>query len=223
MLRVARELRKETEQFGVTSRQVTLLWLVKQSPGLTLRALAEAEAISAPALSGHIDRLERAGLLVRVRSDVDRRRVGLELTPRASGSSARCASGVPRGSRSASTASSPKPSGRSRRRSSRCASSWDKPREQRHIRTAGANVPQPPSSLQLPALLRRADRLARGLVDAERRSRVARALPLSLAAHRGDAALLPLRAVHGVRVVRGLDRRSTEHPHVSSSGPRSPR
>ena len=80
MLRVARELRKETEQFGVTSRQVTLLWLVKRSPGLTLRALADEESISAPALSGHVDRLERAGLLVRVRSDVDRRRVGLELT-----------------------------------------------------------------------------------------------------------------------------------------------
>jgi DNA-binding MarR family transcriptional regulator len=81
VLRVARELRKETEQFGVTARQVTLLWLVKRSPGLTLRALAEAEAISPPALSGQIDRLERAGLLVRVRSTVDKRRVGLELTP----------------------------------------------------------------------------------------------------------------------------------------------
>src|SRR4051794_20364975 len=81
ILRVARQLRKETEQFGVTSRQATLLHLVKQSPGLTLRALAEAEDISAPALSGHIDRLESAALLVRVRSDVDRRRVGLELTP----------------------------------------------------------------------------------------------------------------------------------------------
>jgi DNA-binding MarR family transcriptional regulator len=81
-LRIARELRKETEQFGVTSRQVTLLWLVKRSPGLTLRALADAEAISAPALSGQVDRLERAGLLVRRRSEVDRRRVGLELTPR---------------------------------------------------------------------------------------------------------------------------------------------
>lgn len=81
VLRVARQLRKETEQFGVTSRQATLLYLVQQSPGLTLRALAEAEAISAPALSGHIDRLESAGLLVRVRSEVDRRRVGLELTP----------------------------------------------------------------------------------------------------------------------------------------------
>ena len=80
LLRLTRELRRETEQFGITSRQATLLWLVKQSPGLTLRALAESEAISAPALSGHIDRLERAGLLVRVRSSVDRRRVGLELT-----------------------------------------------------------------------------------------------------------------------------------------------
>ena len=81
VLRVARELRKETEQFGVTSRQVTLLWLVKRSPGLTLKALADAEAISAPALSGQVDRLEQRGLLVRVRSTVDRRRVGLELTP----------------------------------------------------------------------------------------------------------------------------------------------
>jgi DNA-binding MarR family transcriptional regulator len=80
VLRVARQLRQETEQFGITSRQATLLHHVKQSPGLTLRALAEAEGISAPALSGHIDRLEGAGLLVRVRSAVDRRRVGLELT-----------------------------------------------------------------------------------------------------------------------------------------------
>jgi DNA-binding MarR family transcriptional regulator len=57
------------------------MWLVKRSPGLTLRALAEAEGISPPALSGYVDRLERAGLLVRVRSETDRRRVGLELTP----------------------------------------------------------------------------------------------------------------------------------------------
>ncbi|HSI97109.1 MAG TPA: MarR family transcriptional regulator, partial [Gaiellaceae bacterium] len=33
-----------------------------------------------PAMSGHVDRLERAGLLERVRSTGDRRRVGLELT-----------------------------------------------------------------------------------------------------------------------------------------------
>ena len=80
LLRLARELRKETEQLGVTARQSTLLWLVKRSPGLSLAELAAEEGISPPALSGHVDRLERAGLLERVRSTEDRRRVGLRLT-----------------------------------------------------------------------------------------------------------------------------------------------
>src|SRR5262245_17754073 len=81
LLRLARNLRRETEALGVTSHQVTLLWLVKDRPGLSLRELAEEEGISAPSLSGHVDRLESAGLLRRVRSSDDRRRVGLELTP----------------------------------------------------------------------------------------------------------------------------------------------
>ena len=80
LLRLSRELRKETEQLGVTARQATLLWLVKRSPGLSLAELAAEEGISPPALSGHVDRLERAGLLERVRSTEDRRRVGLRLT-----------------------------------------------------------------------------------------------------------------------------------------------
>ena len=80
LLRLARELRKETEQLGITARQSTLLWLVKRSPGLSLAELAAEEGISAPAMSGHVDRLERAGLLERVRSSDDRRRVGLRLT-----------------------------------------------------------------------------------------------------------------------------------------------
>ncbi len=80
LLRLSRELRRETESLGVTSRQVTLLWLVRQQPGLSLRELAAEERISAPALSGHVDRLEKAGLLERARSTDDRRRVGLTLT-----------------------------------------------------------------------------------------------------------------------------------------------
>jgi len=80
LLRLSRELRQEDSRLGVTSRQVTLLWLVREHPGLSLRELAAHERISAPALSGHVDRLERAGLLERVRSGDDRRRVGLELT-----------------------------------------------------------------------------------------------------------------------------------------------
>jgi DNA-binding MarR family transcriptional regulator len=80
LLRLARNLRRETEALGVTSHQVTLLWLVRSRPGLSLRELAEQEGISAPSMSGHVDRLEAAGLLRRVRSNDDRRRVGLELT-----------------------------------------------------------------------------------------------------------------------------------------------
>jgi len=81
LLRLSRELRRETEALGVTSRQVTLLWLVREHPGLTLGELAALERISAPSLSGHVDRLEQAGLLERARSDEDRRCVALRLTP----------------------------------------------------------------------------------------------------------------------------------------------
>ena len=80
LLRLGRELRKETEGLGVTSRQVTLLWLIRNHPGLSLRELAAEERISAPALSGHVDRLEKAGLIARMRDESDRRRVGLTLT-----------------------------------------------------------------------------------------------------------------------------------------------
>src|SRR5262245_24738369 len=80
LLRLARELRRETEQFGVTGRQVTLLWLIRGTPGMTLRALAAEEGISPPAVTGHVDRLERLGLVERTRSSEDRRRIGLVLT-----------------------------------------------------------------------------------------------------------------------------------------------
>ena len=80
LLRIGRELRRETE-LGVTSHQATLLWLVKTRLGLSLRELAQAEGISAPSLSAAVDRLEALGLIRRVRSTDDRRRVGLELTP----------------------------------------------------------------------------------------------------------------------------------------------
>jgi DNA-binding MarR family transcriptional regulator len=81
ILRLARNLRRDTERFGVTAHQAALLAQVWSRPGLSLRELAESEGISPPSLSGHVDRLEAAGLLTRVRSTDDRRRVGLELTP----------------------------------------------------------------------------------------------------------------------------------------------
>ena len=80
LVRLGRELRKETAQLGVTGGQVTLLYLISQSPGIGVGELAEHERIATPTASGLVDRLERAKLIERLRSETDRRRVGLTIT-----------------------------------------------------------------------------------------------------------------------------------------------
>ena len=80
LLRLARELRREIHSLGVTGGQVSLLSQVKHNPGITASELAERERVSAPGMSGHLVRLEAAGLIERKRAN-DRRRIGLYLTP----------------------------------------------------------------------------------------------------------------------------------------------
>jgi DNA-binding MarR family transcriptional regulator len=79
LLRLARELRREIHSLGVTGGQVMLLGAIKHTPGITATELAERERVSAPGMSGHLVRLEAAGLIARTRAD-DRRRIGLFLT-----------------------------------------------------------------------------------------------------------------------------------------------
>lgn len=79
LLRLARELRREIHSLGVTGGQVSLLAQVKHNPGITASELAERERVSAPGMSGHLVRLEAAGLIERKRAN-DRRRIGLYLT-----------------------------------------------------------------------------------------------------------------------------------------------
>ena len=80
LLRLSRELRKETEQLGVTARQATLLWLVKRALGYRWPSSRPRKA-SRRRLSPATSTASRApGLLERVRSTDDRRRVGLRLT-----------------------------------------------------------------------------------------------------------------------------------------------
>jgi DNA-binding MarR family transcriptional regulator len=79
LLRLARELRREIHSLGVTGGQVSLLAQVKHNPGITASELAERERVSAPAMSGHLVRLEAANLIERKRA-ADRRRIGLYLT-----------------------------------------------------------------------------------------------------------------------------------------------
>jgi DNA-binding MarR family transcriptional regulator len=80
LLRINRELRRETRAGGSSPEQVALLVQIKYTPGIGVRKLAARERISAAAMSKHVDRLERDGLVERAPREDDRRRVGLTLT-----------------------------------------------------------------------------------------------------------------------------------------------
>jgi DNA-binding MarR family transcriptional regulator len=80
LLQLNRHLRRELAGLGITAGQAALLHVIRSNPGIGVRALADREGVSAPAMSGYIDRLESAGFVERVRSEADRRRVGLRIT-----------------------------------------------------------------------------------------------------------------------------------------------
>jgi DNA-binding MarR family transcriptional regulator len=84
LLRLARELRRESHALGVTASQVTLLARIREHHGIGVRQLADLEGVSAPTISQQVRRLERAGLVTRRRLP-DGRRVGLHLSPEALG------------------------------------------------------------------------------------------------------------------------------------------
>ncbi len=80
LLRVGRELRREARAEGISPEQVGLLVAIKYAPGIGVRGLAARERISPPAMTKHVDRLERDGLVTRTPSADDKRRIGLTLT-----------------------------------------------------------------------------------------------------------------------------------------------
>lgn len=80
LLHLNRDLRREALPMGVTVGQIALLAGIREEPGIGVRDLATRERMSAPAMSGYVDRLERAGLVARGPVEGDRRRVGLHLT-----------------------------------------------------------------------------------------------------------------------------------------------
>jgi DNA-binding MarR family transcriptional regulator len=80
LLQVGRELRREARALGASPEQVALLVSIKYAPGIGLRELAARERVSPPAMTKHVDRLERDGLVERRASEEDRRRVGVTLT-----------------------------------------------------------------------------------------------------------------------------------------------
>jgi DNA-binding MarR family transcriptional regulator len=82
LLLLNRHLRREAHAAGVTGGQSALLAQIRHHPGLGVRELAAREGISAPSMTRYLDRMERAGLIVRTRSAEDGRRIRIALTPK---------------------------------------------------------------------------------------------------------------------------------------------
>jgi DNA-binding MarR family transcriptional regulator len=81
LLHLSRHLRRETHALGLTSGQASVLAAIRSTPGIGVNELAAREGMAAPSMSGHVDRLEAAGLVARLRAESgDRRRVGLTVT-----------------------------------------------------------------------------------------------------------------------------------------------
>jgi DNA-binding MarR family transcriptional regulator len=82
LLMLNRHLRREAHAEAITGGQAALLALIRHHPDLGVLELAAREGISAPSMTRYLDRLERAGLIVRTRSSADARRIRLALTPK---------------------------------------------------------------------------------------------------------------------------------------------
>jgi DNA-binding MarR family transcriptional regulator len=80
LLKLNRELRRETVAFGVTGYQAALLNMIRKSPGIGVRELAARERIAPASISVAVARLEKAGLVRRTNDPLDRRRQALWVT-----------------------------------------------------------------------------------------------------------------------------------------------
>jgi DNA-binding MarR family transcriptional regulator len=69
------------ERLGVNETDLHCLNIIENSGGLTAGELAAQSGLTNGAITGVLDRLERAGLARRVADPADRRRVNVEVTP----------------------------------------------------------------------------------------------------------------------------------------------
>src|ERR1700742_449738 len=82
LLRISRQLRRESQGVGLSPLDALLLGAVKKGDGIGVSELADYEQMSRPSMSAHVKRLEAAGWIARQAPDSDdKRRVGLSLTP----------------------------------------------------------------------------------------------------------------------------------------------
>jgi DNA-binding MarR family transcriptional regulator len=81
LMRVSRYLRREAARAGVSVLDAVLLGIIKKNPGISASELAEREHMTRPTMSGHVQRMEKAGWVMR-QANEDRRRISLIITKR---------------------------------------------------------------------------------------------------------------------------------------------
>ena len=74
--------RKLNNEFKITAPQLMCLYSLGRQDGITLSALAKEVNLGMSTVNGIVDRLESKALLTRTRSETDRRRVTLSITPK---------------------------------------------------------------------------------------------------------------------------------------------
>lgn len=74
-------VRKDAEKVGITGVQLVVLRILSENDQISLGELAQRLKITNSSLSGIIDRLVQANLILRERSKEDRRVLILTLTP----------------------------------------------------------------------------------------------------------------------------------------------
>ncbi len=76
-----RDFMAAVAEHQLTQKQTATLWLINANPGVAQVSVAAALGMDRATMMSITDRLEERGLLIRKRSDVDRRRQELYLTP----------------------------------------------------------------------------------------------------------------------------------------------
>ena len=79
--RVMVRFRPHLKLHGLTEQQWRVIRALDESGELEIGQIAERCSILSPSLTGVLGRMEAAGLISRVRSDADQRRVSIKLTP----------------------------------------------------------------------------------------------------------------------------------------------
>ncbi len=79
--RLHRQLRRESDEAGLSPLHALLLVAIIQQPGIGVAELARLERLRGPTISGHVKAMERDSLIARSEPDPsDRRRNGLVAT-----------------------------------------------------------------------------------------------------------------------------------------------